>query len=241
MLIDQQPAYILHTRPYRETSLLLECLTRDHGRVGMVARGVRRPRARVSSSTLQAFEQLMVTFSLRGELGTLRTAEPADRPLRLHGTALLAGMYVNELVVRLSARQDPQAELYEVYARTVGQLADKASLGWTLRRFERDFLGILGYALQLQCDAETGRPLVPDIEYVYIPEQGPVAASPAQRGARVRGGDLLDFAADRPPDAAGLERLRRLVRALLLHQLGGVPLKSWRVFAPVAPGQRSAG
>ncbi|HET7267150.1 MAG TPA: DNA repair protein RecO [Oleiagrimonas sp.] len=230
MLIQQQPACILHARPYRETSLLLECLTRDHGRVGMVARGVRRPRARLSSSMLQPFQQMDLGFSLRGELGTLRNAEPADRPLRLQGTALLAGMYVNELVVRLSARQDPQPGLYDTYTRTVGQLAGADSPGWTLRRFERDFLRILGYALQLECDADVGEPLVPDVEYVYIPEQGPVPASPGQRGARVRGADLLDFAADRKPDAAGLERLRRLVRALLLHQLGGVPLKSWQVF-----------
>src|SRR5690625_776523 len=241
MLIDQQPAYILHSRPYRETSLLLECLTRDHGRVGMVARGVRRARARVSLSTLQAFQSLTLAFSLRGELGTLRTAESAGRPVRLTGTALLAGLYVNELVVRLSVRQDPLPGLYGVYARTVRELAGGGSHGWTLRRFERDFLQQSGYALQLEHDADDGSPLVPDAEYVYIPEQGPVPASPAQRGARVRGGDLLDFAADRRPDAAGLERLRRLVRALLLHQLGGVPLKSWQVFGSAAQRRPGAG
>src|SRR5690625_3995414 len=177
MLIDQQPAYILHSRPYRETSLLLECLTRDHGRVGMVARGVRRARARVSLSTLQAFQSLALAFSLRGELGTLRTAEPAGCPVRLTGTALLAGLYVNELVVRLSVRQDPLPGLYDVYARTVRELAGGNSHGWTLRRFERDFLQQSGYALQLEQDADDGGPVVPYDVSVDIHEHGTAPAA----------------------------------------------------------------
>lgn len=230
MLIQQQPAYILHTRPYRETSLLLECLTRDYGRLGMVARGVRRQRVRMSSSTLQPFQLLSLSFALRGELGTLRSAEPERHPLLLQGKALMAGLYVNELVVRLSARQDPHAGLYEIYARTVQSLGQEISLAWILRRFERDFLDALGYAMQLEFDADSGEALDADAEYLYVPEHGPVRASSEQRGQRVRGSDLLALAADRKPDAAGSERLRRLLRGLLLHQLGGVPLRSWQVF-----------
>lgn len=229
MLIQQQPAYILHARPWRETSLLLECLTREHGRVGMVARGVRRPRARLSQSQLQPFQSLQVSFVLRGELATLRGAEAEGRPLALEGAGLLSGLYVNELVVRLSERQDPYPALFPLYRQTLQRLAGAESPAWTLRRFERDFLRELGYAMQLEHDADNSEPLRSDGAYLYVPEHGPVAAERGVSGMRVLGGDLQALAGDRMPDAAAMGRLRRLSRGLLHHHLGGIPLRSWSV------------
>lgn len=230
MPTQQQPAYILHARPWRETSLLLECLTRDHGRVGMVARGARRRGARAAQSDLQPFRELVLSFTLRGELATLRAAEPVGRPLALQGNALLAGLYVNELVVRLSGRQDPDHALYGVYERTLRRLAGEASLSWTLRRFERDLLEALGYGMQLEHEADSGEPLQADAEYVYVPEYGPARAG-VRQGQRVRGADLTALATDREPDAQALGRLRRLMRAVLVFHLGGTPLRSWQVLA----------
>lgn len=228
MLIQQQPAYILHARPWRETSLLLECLTRDHGRVGMVARGVRRARARVSQSQLQPFQALQMSFVSRGELATMRSAETVRQPQSLGGTALLSGLYVNELVVRLSERQDPYPALFSIYRQTLESLAKAASPAWTLRRFERDFLSELGYAMQLDLDADSGEPLDAEVAYRYIPEHGPVA-DPRAPGGMVLGRDLLALAQDRMPDQDGMRRLRHLSRGLLQHHLGGIPLRSWRV------------
>ncbi|HEX7733037.1 MAG TPA: recombination protein O N-terminal domain-containing protein, partial [Rhodanobacter sp.] len=111
MRLDQQPAYVLHARPYRETSLLLECLTRDHGRLGVVARGVRGERARLRRSQLEPFQRLALDLLLRGELATLTGAETVGMPLRLGGGHDLAGLYLNELVVRLTARQDAHPAL----------------------------------------------------------------------------------------------------------------------------------
>lgn len=233
MLIQQQPAYILHARPWRETSLLLECLTRDHGRMGMVARGARRPRARTSQSDLQPFQELVMDYSLRGELGTLRSAEAVHHPRALEGTALLAGLYMNELVVRMSGRQDPHSGLHAVYRQSVQRLADDPAVAWTLRRFERDLLKALGYAMELEHVADTGSPLDPEANYLYVPEHGAVPASPST-GLSVRGGDLLALAADRMPDVEGMRRLRKLSRGLLLHHLGGVPLRSWQVLGGTA-------
>lgn len=233
MLIQQQPAYILHARPWRETSLLLECLTREHGRVGMVARGARRPRARTSQSDLQPFQNLALDFVLRGELGTLRSAEVVQRPLRLKDTALLAGLYVNELVVRMSGRQDPHSGLYDIYRQAVQRLAGEPEVAWTLRRFERDFLEAVGYAMELEYVADSRNVLDADADYLYIPEQGPIAAT-ASSGLRVRGSDLLALAADHMPDADSLRRLRQLSRGLLLHHLGGMPLRSWQVLSGAA-------
>lgn len=227
MLIDQ-PAYVLHARPWRETSLLLECLTAEHGRVGMVARGVRKPRARLSQSQLQPFQALRLSYVQRGELGTLRGAEPESRPVSLAGHALLSGLYVNELVVRLCGRDDPHPALFGLYRTTLSRLGSSASPAWTLRRFERDFLAGLGYAMELRFDAGDGAPLQPQVDYRYEPEHGPVPAD-GLPGPVVRGADLLAWDSDAMPDAAAMRRLRHLSRSVLLHHLDGVPLRSWRV------------
>jgi DNA repair protein RecO (recombination protein O) len=230
MLLDQQPAYVLHARPYRETSLLLECLTREHGRLGVVARGVRRERARLQRAQLEPFQPLSLDLLLRGELATLRGAEPAGQPLRLTGEAGLAGLYLNELVVRLTGRQDPQPELFDAYARTLPRLAEPGALAWQLRRFERDLLNAIGYALQLEYDADDGEPLVPEGWYRYQVEHGPVAYREGAPRA-IRGADLLALAADRQPDAAGLSALRGMMREVVRFHLGGGELHAWRVLA----------
>jgi DNA repair protein RecO (recombination protein O) len=230
MLLSQQPAYVLHSRPYRETSLLLECLTRDHGRLGVVARGVRRERARLQRAQLEPFQPLALDLMLRGELATLRGAEPTGVPLRLTGDAGLAGLYLNELVVRLTGRQDPQPELFDTYARTLARLAAPDTLAWHLRRFERDLLAAIGYALQLEHEADSGEPLEPDGWYRYQVEHGPVACA-AGASRAIRGADLLALAADRCPDVAGLAALRRLMREVIRFHLGGGELHAWRVFS----------
>lgn len=228
MLIEQQPAYVLHSRPYRETSLLLECLTRDHGRLGVVARGVRSQRGRLQRSQLEPFQPLMVDLQLRGELATLRNAESAAAPWRLLGDAGLAGLYVNELVVRLTERQDPHPALYHAYAQALARLAAGDALAWHLRRFERDLLAALGYALQLEMDANTGEPLQADALYAYRAEQGAVRCGVNELHA-VHGSDLSALKDDRMPDAQGLHALRGMMRELIRFHLGGVELRAWRV------------
>lgn len=226
MLIQQQPAYVLHARPYRETSLLLECLTRDHGRLGVVARGVRGTRGQLRRADLEPFQRLTLNLQLRGELATLRGLDPEGPAVRLGGDALLGGLYVNELVVRLSARQDPHPALFEAYRRTLQDLgAAGVALAWTLRRFERDLLAALGYALQLARDADSGLPLEPGAGYHYLPEHGPRR----EPGAELLGSDLLDLAADRAPDARGMTALRRLMRSVIGVHLGGAELRTWRM------------
>ena len=228
MRIEQQPAYVLHSRPYRETSLLLECLTRDHGRLGVVARGVRRERARVQRAQLEPFQPLSLDLLLRGELATLQTAEHMSPPLRLMGDAGLAGLYLNELCVRLTGRQDPLPELFDAYARTLPRLAGSEPLAWSLRRFERDLLEAIGYGLQLEWEAESGEPLEPSQLYRYVVEQGAMPCRPGTAHA-LRGADLLALAADDMPDAAGLSALRSMMREVIRFHLGGGELRAWHV------------
>lgn len=230
MRLEQQPAFVLHARPYRETSLLLECLTREHGRLGVVARGVRRERARVQRAQLEPFQPLALDLLLRGELATLLAAEPRGLPLRLVGDAGLAGLYLNELVVRLTGRQDPHPDLFDAYARSLPRLAEPAALGWNLRRFERDLLEAIGYGLQLQTEADSGEPLAADGWYRYLVEQGPV---PCAAGAprAMQGRVLLALAQDCRPEAEGLVALRGLMREVIRFHLGGGELHAWRVLA----------
>ncbi|HET6431482.1 DNA repair protein RecO [Dyella sp.] len=227
MRIDQQPGYVLHARPYRETSLLLECLTRDHGRIGVVARGARSGKGQLQRAQLEPFQPLLFDLLLRGELATLRTAEPAAAPARLIGDAGLAGLYLNELVVKLTGRQDPQPEVFASYADALSRLARGEPMAWTLRRFERDFLQSLGYALVLTHDID-GEPVIASEAYAYRAERGPVRAAVRQAGT-IDGASLLALAEDRPPDAAGLQALRAMMRETIRFHLGGGELRSWQV------------
>ncbi len=236
MLLDQQPAFVLHARPYRETSLLLECLTRDQGRLGVVARGVRRERSRMPRALLEPFQRLSLDLLLRGELATLAGAEPQGPVLRLTGNGGLAGLYLNELVVRLTGRQDPHPSLFDAYAATLPRLATGQGLAWTLRRFERDLLEAIGYGLQLQSEADTGEPLQAQASYRYEVETGPLRCSDHAVRA-IRGSDLLALAADRSPDSAGLVALRGLMREVIRFHLGGGELRAWRVLAAAMSGR----
>lgn len=230
MRIEQQPGYVLHARPYRETSLLLECLTREHGRLGVVARGVRGERARLRRAQLEPFQPLALDLLLRGEMATLNAVETVGTSLRLPGDAGLAGLYLNELVVRLTERQDPFPLLFDAYAQTLARLARDEPLAWSLRRFERDLLEAIGYGLQLQYESDTGEPLAPDAYYRYQVEQGAVRCTAGHTQA-LRGSDLLALAQDRAPDSPGLKSLRDLMREVIRFHLGGGELRAWRVLA----------
>ena len=233
MRVASQPAYVLHARAWRETSLLLEVFSRDHGRVGLVARGVRAARARLSRSALEPLQELRVDWSGRGDLQTLTAVESAGRVHALRGDRLLSALYVNELLVRLTARDDPHPGLFERYRGLLEELVATPSLAWCLRRFERDLLAAAGYALQLESTADGSAPVEPARDYDYLPEQGPVAATGSARdGVRIRGSALLALAIDAvPPAAEDLAALRRLMRVLIGAHVGQRGLQSWRVLA----------
>ncbi|TCO40309.1 DNA repair protein RecO [Dokdonella fugitiva] len=235
MRVDQQPGYILHARAYRETSLLLDVFSRDHGRVGLVARGVRRERSRLPRGVLQPLQPLLLDWVARGELGALVAAEAASAPFALAGDRLFSAMYVNELVMRLCARNDAHPLAFAAYAQCLDRLAGPEPPGWTLRRFERDLLADLGYALVLDRDAE-GRPLLPHCDYVYEPEAGAHAAGEGGRGLHVAGAALLAYDADRMPDATQQAQLRRLMRGVIRHHLGGGELNAWTWARAAAQG-----
>jgi DNA repair protein RecO (recombination protein O) len=167
MRIESQPAFVLHTRPWRETSVMVELLTRDHGRVTVVARGLTGPKKSVQRAALQPLQCVRVDYLPRGELARLIQAEAVDTAPALSGESLMAAFYVNELLLRLCARQDAVPSVFGLYARVRAELAGGGSLAWTLRRFERDLLDALGYGLPWS-STEDGERLEPASSYRYV-------------------------------------------------------------------------
>lgn len=233
MRIEDQPAFVLHARAWRETSLLVEVLTRDHGRLGLVARGVQGPKKHVLRAALQPLQHIRLAATQRGELAQLQSAEALDAAPRLLGDAMLAGFYVSELVLRLAPRQDPAPALYAAYA-AVRERLSQDGLAWTLRRFERDLLEAIGVGFDYGADGD-GEAIEPAARYRLDPEHGPRRlqrdGDATGRADAATGQALLALAADVPPDPVDMASLRRALRAVLAHHLGPRGLKSWELSA----------
>lgn len=228
--VSLHPAYALHRRPYRETSLLIELFTAEHGRVGMIARGVRRGKG-AQQGLLQPFTPLLVSWSAPGELATMTGVEARQSFPPLHGLGLISAFYVNELLLRLLHRHEPHEELFLAYELVLRRLAcDAEHQEWHLRLFEKTLLQELGYGLILDHTADGGIPLQPDIRYNYLPQYGPVPFAPERQGISVHGATLLTLAEESPPDARTLAEAKRLMRNELHSHLGERPLRSRELF-----------
>lgn len=225
MRVEGQPAFVLHTRAWRETSVIVELLTRDFGRVGAVARGLTTPKRHPLRAALQPLQAIRVDFLPRGELARLIGAEAMDAAPQLTGDRLMAAFYVNELMIKLTPRNDAALALYELYARVRGELGEAGSLPWVLRRFERDLLDALGVGLPWDVDS-ADQDVHPDHYYRIDPELGLVALG--QRTAdSLLGAGVLALARDQQPNAECLGQLRRGLRAVLESHLGSAGLRSW--------------
>lgn len=223
-----EPGFVLHARAYRNTGLLLEVLTRAHGRIGLIARGARSKRSRIAG-LLQPFQPLALSWQLRGELGSLQAVEAAGRPFELKARRLVSGFYANELLLRLLGRDDPHPGLFEVYFTLLAGLAAQGSEAAALRAFERDLLALLGYGLPLTHDVDD-HPLSPEQWYRYDPALGATAVgSQAAPGLVVSGEILLGLAQD-PVSEAVAKDSRDLMRAALRPHLGDRPLKSRELY-----------
>jgi DNA repair protein RecO (recombination protein O) len=206
---DDEPAFILHTHPYRETSLIVEAFTERHGRVAMVAKGAKRPRSEMRG-VLQAFQPLLLSW---------------------------AG--ANELLLKLLAREDAHPMLWHEYASALRSLTEDsapASQAATLRRFELRLLAELGYALTLTHDVASGRPVAAGERYHYVFDRGPqhVAAEPRASWPVVRGATLIALASERYTDADVAAEAKRLMRGVLDHYLEARRIFSRRVVQDLA-------
>jgi DNA repair protein RecO (recombination protein O) len=234
-----QPAYVLHHRPYRDTSRILELFTRDHGRLTLFARGVVRGtgtgnrNAAKSASLLpllQPFNRLLVSWSGRGEAGQLSAVEFDGAFSGLPPDRLLSGCYLNELLLNLLGRHDEHAAVFDLYARTIEMLKTCEDVLRPLRRFEKRLLEAIGYGLLLESEGQSGAPVLAEHTYLYRLDQGPVRVTGvADGGALFSGASLLALAREELADAESCADARRLLRAALDRLLEGRELKSRQV------------
>lgn len=232
---DDDPAFVLHTYAYKETSLIVEAFALNAGRVGLVAKGAKRPRSE-SRGLLQAFQPITLSWTGSGELKTLVKVEWRGGVPLPEGRALLAAFYLNELLLKLVPREDPHPALWQAYEDSLGALADASApqaQAAVLRRFEMRLLAELGYALPLTHTADAGEPIDPDTRYHYAFDQGArrFVAEPGTRWPVVRGATLIALAEQRYPDAATAAEAKQLMRDVLDHYLESRRIESRRIVA----------
>lgn len=227
--VTLEPAWLLHVRPWRDTSVLIEAFTRDHGRVGLVGRGVRGPRGRWRG-LLQPLQPLLVSWSGRGELVGLNACEPAGPAVVLRDEPLMSAWYLNELLMRLLQRHDAHPQLFAAYGEALAALHEQA--GVALRLFEKRLLDALGWGAAYDQAADNGSPVVASARYGFSADRGVLALGGGD--LEVDGRTLLALAAERFPDDQTAIAARSVLRLALAPHLGGRPLhsrellKAWR-------------
>ena len=238
-VVNTQIAYLLHKRAYRETSSILEVLTKDYGRVSLMARGCRGARSKTAGSLL-LFAPLVVSWQGKGSMPFLKSVERADlKAPVLKNKALLSAMYINELLMYLLHKDDVQEAVFEQYHHCLYSLENDKNLEITLRQFEIKLLELLGFGLNLHAEADTGEKILAASSYRYHLEHGPIKGSEPAAGSapEISGSCLLALADEQyqviAENTRYLAELKRLMRYVINHHLGHKKLKSRELFRPV--------
>lgn len=233
MRVELQPAFVLHTRPYRDTSMLVDLLTQDFGRMAVIAKGVRRGKSN-RRALLNPFNALLVSFQGKGGLKLLTGIEQGAGSFRLQGASLYSGFYLNELLVRLLAEQDPQERIYRLYCATLEALAADAELEPLLRQFEFGLLAELGYGLDVGIDTDS-TPVIEGRWYRLNIEEGLSAVAPGETRVANQhcypGSELKAIASGDFSRPETRSFAKRLTRSMLKPLLGDKPLKSRDLFS----------
>lgn len=227
--VELQPAVIIHQRAFKNTSAIIEFFTRDHGRVALLAQGVKRSKSKWRS-VLQPFQLLQISWAGRGELPRLTLAESCGQLHYLSGDQLFSALYVNELMLRLFQRQDAYPEIFDHYLKTLERLNNPDEVNEALRRFEKHLLQALGYALQLGHDALNDKALDASLRYRFIPGQGFTEEKDVRLSKQTVTGDAL-LALDRDEYSEEVLRVAKLImRQAIDDLLGGKPLRTRELF-----------
>lgn len=226
--VSAQPGYVLHSYPYKETSLIVDVFTRDHGRVALIAKGAKRPHSRLRG-VLQTFQPLALGWSGKSEMRTLTGAEWVGGMPPLEKAALLCGFYLNELLFKMLARDDAHTVLFDQYVATLNQLAHHEPAPIVLRKFERALLQQTGVGGNLTFCISTKAVVEPGGQYVVVPEEGVRTAHPSDTIPVITGKTLLDMEAENYSDGVTQNQSKILMRFLLAHHLAGTPLNTRQI------------
>lgn len=229
MRVEQQKAYVIHTKPFRDTSLLVDCYTQQFGRIALIAKGARSNKSH-QRSLLQPFHLLSISWQGRGSLKTLIGAESLGLHCTLEKHFLYSGLYINELFLHLLATEDTSETLFERYHELLVQLDNKEPLEPTLRKFEFDFLQELGYGIDFFNNAYTGEPLEPHKRYTYILGQGFIEAEKDSKALHISGALIKRMAENNFENKEALKPAKYLTRLSIDALLEGKSLKSREFF-----------
>ena len=226
--VSLQAAWILHRYPYRDSSLLLEVFSCEYGRIGLIARGARSAKGRWQNQ-LQMLRPLLLSWSMRGELGTLTGVDSRGSGMAVFpGRQVLCACYLNELLMRLLTRHDPHPELFAAYEDALLMLGTTEEQA--LRLFEKRLLQALGYGLLLDCEYDSGAAVLAENLYEYRMEKGPVRCrQAADNGIFLQGASLLALHGDNLQDPQACREVKKLMRAALALYLGERPLRTREV------------
>lgn len=234
--VQQQPAYVLHHRPFRDSSQILDIITRDHGKIALVARGSRGSKSRLAG-LLRPFLPLRVSWVARSDLGTLTGADADGAPLGLRGDAMLSAFYVNELMLNFLHRHDAQPEIFDLYKQVISVLGSTSNISVSLRSFELQLLSLLGYAVNVEHVSGTQQDLDSEQYYDYRVEQGPVPVNRTEGRLVFSGAVLKSIQAQMFDDPKVLRAANRLLREVIAYHLGGKELKSRKVLLELHRGR----
>lgn len=230
-----QPAFILQHRKFRETSLILDVLTRDFGRIALLAKGVRKSRSK-TAGLLQSFIPLAISYIGKAELKILTDVEIIPPYIELQGTAFYSGFYMNELIGCFLLKDDPHPEVFKHYGECLSALSGQSATEAALRNFELNLINHAGYGLQLFHDLHNKRPVDPLKKYLFDVERGPVEDENGQfSGKALRAISLRDFS-----DPQVLIEAKRLMRAVIDVYLQGKPLKSRAIINKIMKQTKNA-
>ena len=232
MNTENQKAYVLHTRDYRESSQLVDLFSRDFGRLRAVAKGARGKR-KSGGHQLQAFTPLSLSWRGKGDLKNLTAVEASGNSAALQGEMLYIGLYLNELLVRLLPEYVPHETLFDHYSDLITQLSTSPDPEPLLRRFELLLLDEIGYGFDMTTELTEDRPIVAAEYYQFTPDQGFIRIDSLSQRSKERGflgGYLLAMAEDNYQLAEVRRCAKRLLRTALQAQLGERPLLSRQLF-----------
>ncbi|GJM05191.1 MAG: DNA repair protein RecO [marine bacterium B5-7] len=226
MKVEHTPCYILHRRDYRESSLILEVLSREHGRVSLIAKGAKRNKRRQGIS-YNLYQEYLMSWVSKSELGTLVDVELATIMTSMSPKQMMTGFYMNEIILRLLHKHESHPELFDSYQSTVKELSNNNTDQVLIRYFEKVLLQTLGYGVIFDQDLNTGSEIVAEVDYYYKLDFGPTSNNQDNRmGIPVSGRTLIGLNNETLADAKNKNEAKMLLRSLLNQYLGEKPLAS---------------
>ena len=231
MRVDRHPCYILHQRPYRETSAILEVLSMEHGRFSLVAKGIKRKKSKYAG-IVRLYQRLQLGWQGKGELKNLIFAEPDGLNISLTGNSLIAAFYLNELVIKLLHRHESHTELFSAYDKAIYNLFDgNIDIQVILRIFEKKFLEGIGYGLIFDHDVNENIPIDNEKTYYYQADNGPQLKKPGNSDyIKVSGKTLTELDNEIINASQNLLEAKHLMRYIISKHLNGSPMLSRNIY-----------